>query len=88
MSDVDCGTVQVTDLILNWPQASSALPLDVILSQGLAEGSLLCVKQPRSEPGDVAELHTAVRCCSSSSECFSGSHSDGVTSVNFCRIKP
>lgn len=44
MSDVDCGTLQVMDLILNWPQANSALPLDVILGQGLAEESLLCVK--------------------------------------------
>lgn len=28
MCDVNCGTIQVTDLILKWLQAHSALPLD------------------------------------------------------------
>lgn len=42
--DVDCGTIQMTDLILNWLQTNFASPLDVILSQGLTEVSLPCVK--------------------------------------------
>lgn len=43
--DIDCGTLQVTDLLLDWealkwPQANCALPLALVLSQGLGEVSL------------------------------------------------
>lgn len=82
----------MTDLILDgevakWLRAIYTLLLDVILSQGLGEVSLGFL--PRNPGLSLGTWHrSSVRRSSSSSESFSGTLSDRVTSVNFCRIKP